>query len=149
MTHTSLEGVKARAVEHLLLDLAAVRAPGHQEDLGLEGGLGPIRVELVIVVVDTVSAVVCVTVLLVQVVQKVLVAVVAVAHLWMQPLNISTKPGIASKTHRLDLNHPSLDDKGGISVLLALLDLLVGNQGSSYSCTFGGSPHSGNHRAMH
>ena len=81
MTHTSLEGVKARAVEHLLLDLAAVRAPGHQEDLGLECGLRPIRVELVIVVVDTVSAVICVSVLLVQVVQEVLVAIVAVAHL--------------------------------------------------------------------
>ena len=51
----------------------------------------------------------------------------------MQPLNISTKTGIASKTHRLDLNHSSLDDKGGIPVLLALLDLLVGNEGSVVS----------------
>ena len=35
------------------------------------------------------------------------------------------------KTHRLHLNHPSLDDEGGIPVLLALLDLLVGNFGES------------------
>ena len=82
MIPTSLEGVKAWAIEHLLLDLAAVRAPGHQKDLRLERGLGPIRVELVIVIVDTISAVIRVSILLMQVVQKVLVAVVAVAHLW-------------------------------------------------------------------
>ena len=81
MISTSLEGVKAGAIEHLLLDLAAVRAPGHQKDLRLERGLGPIRVELVIVIVDTISAVIRVSILLMQVVQKVLVAVVAVAHL--------------------------------------------------------------------
>jgi len=111
MIPTSLEGVKAWAIEHLLLDLAAVRAPGHQKDLRLERGLGPIRVELVIVIVDTISAVIRVSILLMQVVQKVLIAVVAVAH-------------------RLNLNHPSLDDKGGIPVLLALLDLLVRNERS-------------------
>ena len=131
MISTSLEGVKAWAIEHLLLDLAAVRAPGHQKDLRLERGLGPIRVELVIVIVDTISAVIRVSILLMQVVQKVLVAVVAVAHLWREAVfikDISGKIGIASKTHRLNLNHPSLDDKGGIPVLLALLDLLVGNE---------------------
>ena len=82
MISTSLEGIKAGAVEHLLLNLAAVRAPGHEENLGLESSLGPVRVELVVVVVDTISAVICISILLVQVIQKVLVTVIPVAHLW-------------------------------------------------------------------
>ena len=79
---TSLEGVETWAVKHLLLDLAAVRAPRHQEDLRLEGGLRPVGVELIIIVIDAVTTVVSVPVLLVQVVQKVLVAVVPVSNLW-------------------------------------------------------------------
>jgi len=110
----SLEGVEAWAIEHLLLDLAAVRAPRHQEDLRLEGGLRPVGVELIIIVIDAVTTVVSVPVLLVQVVQKVLIAVVPVSN-------------------RFDLDHPSLDHKGGIPVLLAFLNLLCEYRGHKWN----------------
>ena len=43
----SLESVEAGRVEHLLLDLGAVGAPAHQEQLRLECRLSPVRVELI------------------------------------------------------------------------------------------------------
>ena len=79
-----LERVEAGGVEHLLFDLGAVRAPAHQEQLRLEGGLSTIRVELtermlvivrgkepllhlVVVVVEAVPTVLAVSLLLVEV----------------------------------------------------------------------------------
>ena len=78
---TSLQCVEAGAVEHLLLDLGAVWTPAHEEDLGLKGRLGAVRVELVVVVVDAVTTVVRVTVRLVEVCQEVTVTVVTISHL--------------------------------------------------------------------
>ena len=68
---SSLESVKTGGVQHLLLDLGAVRAPAHQEQLALEGGLGAVRVELIVVVVQAVPAVLVVPLLLVEVQQEV------------------------------------------------------------------------------
>ena len=76
-----LEGVEGGGVQHLLLDLGAVRAPAHQEQLALEGGLSPVRVELVVVVVQAVPAVLVVSLLLVEVNQEIRVGAVTDSNL--------------------------------------------------------------------
>ena len=52
-----LEGVKGRRVQHLLLDLGGVGAPGHQEELLLLAGLcGALALVLVLIVIQPVPA---------------------------------------------------------------------------------------------
>ena len=77
----SLESVETGGVQHLLLDLGAVRAPAHQEQLALEGGLSPVRVELVVVVVQAVPTVLTLALLLVEVHQEVGVGTVTDSNL--------------------------------------------------------------------
>ena len=77
----SLESVKTGGVQHLLLDLGAVRAPGHQEQLALEGGLRPVGVELVVVVVQSIPAVLAVSLLLVEVNQEIRVGAITDSNL--------------------------------------------------------------------
>jgi len=52
-----LEGVEGGRVQHLLLDLGTVRAPGHQEELLLLARLGgALTLVLVLVVVEAIPA---------------------------------------------------------------------------------------------
>ena len=51
-----LEGVEGGRVQHLLLDLGTVRAPGHQEELLLLARLGgALALVLVLEIVQTIS----------------------------------------------------------------------------------------------
>ena len=76
-----LERVKRRRVDHLLLDLGRVGAPGHEEELGAERGLRALSLDHVVVVVDGVPAIVVVAVLDLKVIQKGFVRIIARAGL--------------------------------------------------------------------
>ena len=77
----SLESVKTGGVQHLLLDLGTVRAPAHEEELALEGGLRSVGVELVVVVVQSIPAVLAVSLLLVEVNQEIRVGAITDSNL--------------------------------------------------------------------
>ena len=97
----SLESVKTGGVEHLLLDLGAVGAPTHQEELALEGGLRPVGVELVVVVVQAVPAVLAVALLLVEVDQEIRVGTITDSNLNMMSMNSEkTQPAINIYNHQ-------------------------------------------------
>ena len=63
--------VLPRRIQHLLLDFSPIGTPAHQEQLGLECGLSAVRVELVFVVVESVSAVFALPLLLVEIFKEV------------------------------------------------------------------------------
>eukprot|EP00092_Neocalanus_flemingeri_P009448 GFUD01010166.1.p1 GENE.GFUD01010166.1~~GFUD01010166.1.p1 ORF type:complete len:119 (+),score=20.58 GFUD01010166.1:293-649(+) len=73
------EGVKRRRVQHFLLDLGAVWAPGHQEQLLLLAGLcGSLALVFIFKVIQTISALHVPSFL--EIIEKILIFGIAISY---------------------------------------------------------------------